>query len=106
MKNIQLVQPLAFSDKKMRHYRQCNYNIFLCSRVVRVICVGAIDGKHIAMQAPANSGSDYYTYKRFHSMVLFAVCDTEYIREGDKNVYAISKISKGIEDGSLGLPLS
>jgi hypothetical protein len=41
-------------------------------------CMGSIDEKHVALQSPLHSGSEFYNYKGFYSIVLFAISDVRY----------------------------
>lgn len=42
------------------------------------LCLGAIDGKHFRVKCPQQSGSMFYNYKHFYSIVLQAVADANY----------------------------
>lgn len=41
-------------------------------------CYGAIDGCHIAVSVPKSEATDYYNFKGWHSVILFAAVDHRY----------------------------
>uniref|UniRef100_A0A1A8PU22 DDE Tnp4 domain-containing protein n=1 Tax=Nothobranchius pienaari TaxID=704102 RepID=A0A1A8PU22_9TELE len=79
-------------------------------------CLGAIDGKHVVIQAPPNSGSRYLNKRNGFSRVLLALVDADFrfrvIQVGDfgeisdGGVYAASDLGRGMENGTLEVPPS
>ena len=77
-------------------------------------CLGALDGKHIRVIKPENSGSLYYNYKNYFSILLLAVCDAShkfifidvgaYGKSSDTTVFKESKFFRKLENQTLNVP--
>lgn len=77
-------------------------------------CVGALDGKHIRCINPQGGGSNFFNYKKFFSIVLMALVDSNlkfividvgaYGKEGDSPIFRESALGKKLYSGSLNLP--
>ena len=76
--------------------------------------VGAIDGKHIVIVPPHNSGSNYYNYKHTNSIVLLAIAGPNYEclfadvgtngKMNDSGIWNKLSLRRAIENREIGLP--
>lgn len=77
-------------------------------------CCGAIDGKHVTIKCPPNSGSGFYNYKQYFSTVLLAVADARrrFVivdigskgRFSDGGILSNSQFGINLKNGTLPLP--
>jgi hypothetical protein len=77
-------------------------------------CIGAIDGKYCQIQCPANSGSDFYNFHEFYSIVLMAVADARYKfiyidvgakgKENDSTIFSRSSFGTALRNATLPVP--
>lgn len=77
-------------------------------------CIGALDGKHIEIFSPPNSGSLYFNYKKFFSVVLLALVDANYKfiyvnvgdlgKNSDAGIYSRSNLAARLEANTLNIP--
>jgi len=74
-------------------------------------CIGAIDGKHVAIRQPAHTGSEYFNYKHFFSVLMLALVDADYQflyvnvgapgRAGDAGVFSECHLKKSLHTGNI-----
>ena len=110
-----------WTSLKRMHYLDCPSNVSEWKSVAQEFeskwnfphAAGILDGKHVIMQAPHNSGSAYFNYKKMHSIVLLAVYYAKYeftmVHIGDSggqsdgSVYNNSHLGFTIENNTLRL---
>lgn len=69
-------------------------------------CIGSIDGRHVAIKKPPKSGSLYFNFKKYYSIVLQAVVDANYRyicidvggfgRQHDSSTFKASQLYKAL----------
>lgn len=77
-------------------------------------CIGAIDGKHIRIVQPSHSGSMFYNYKGYFSIVLLGMCDADYKftyvdvgaygKSSDSGIFKNSSLYEKLNKESLNIP--
>ncbi|XP_031329190.1 uncharacterized protein LOC116160192 [Photinus pyralis] len=76
-------------------------------------CIGSIVGKHVVLQCPKKTGSDFFNYKSFFSIVLFALVDANYNflyvgvqgRISDGGIFKNTELYERLQNNALNLPL-
>ncbi|CAH2003195.1 unnamed protein product [Acanthoscelides obtectus] len=77
-------------------------------------CIGAIDGKHVRIVCPKNSGSMFYNYKHYFSVVVQGVADANYKfivveiggygKQSDGGTFQASELYRQLKNGTLAIP--
>ena len=77
-------------------------------------CIGAIDGKHVVIEPPPGTGSEYHNYKKSYSIILLAIVGPDYEciyadvgsngRMNDSGVWNQSDMRKKIEENAMNIP--
>lgn len=77
-------------------------------------CIGAVDGKHIRIIKPEESGSMFFNYKGYYSLVLMAVVDANYNfifvdagaygKDCDSSVFKETTLWKKLRGNTLNIP--
>ena len=73
-------------------------------------CCGCIDDKHVTMQVPPHSGSLFYNYIGFYSIVILALVDVNYkfiyVNVGAYGADSDAGVYHDLEQDETGLPPS
>ena len=69
-------------------------------------CVCSLDRKHVRVDCPKNCGWEYFDYKGYYNIVLFAMCDKNvYIRQF-RTIFYNDLLGKGLTKNAFNMPES
>lgn len=77
-------------------------------------CIGSIDGKHVTIVCPPNSGSNYFCYLKKFSVVLMAIVGPQYNflcidvggfgKNSDGGIFENSVMGRRFNNGTMNVP--
>lgn len=107
-----ILQPIHMkipTEQDFKKIAKDYYNIWNFSN-----CVGAMDGKHIRIICPSHSGTMFYNYKKYFSIVLQGLVDANYKfinidvggygKQSDGGTFRSSALFLHLSDGRLHIP--
>ena len=107
------LQPVYMWSDKMNEEDWINIGDKFYDRTNFPNVIGAVDGKHVRVVKPDNSGSKYFNYKKYFSQVLMAWVDADYnfvfidFRSlggmSDSTVFKESKMGQMLETNKLNI---
>lgn len=76
--------------------------------------IGALDGKHVQIEAPPHSGSQFFCYKKFFSVVLLSLVDSNckfiavdvggFGKNSDGSIFNNSNLGLALRNNELNIP--
>ena len=110
----------AIQDEFTREYLRCPTTPDVWKELEREFrwnvphALGALDGKHVALKKPKNTGALYPNYKGFFSIVMLALVDGQYrfrwVDAGtagscsDAQIFNACQLKRKTDDGRIGFP--
>lgn len=77
-------------------------------------CIGAIDGRHCELKCPPHSGSSYFNYLKYFSVVLMGVADADKKflvidvgargKQSDGGVFTATELFRRLENNEFNVP--
>lgn len=108
----EVLQPLYMPEKSENEWLDVAAQFYLRTNFPN--CIGAVDGKHVRLRKPQGTGSVFFNYKHFFSMVLMAVVDADYCflaidvgaygGNSDANVFKKTNFYKKLCNNQLNVP--